>query len=393
MPPLPRRIAYLAAVSLVASAAAVLVTGCSAIGPGFGGPPSTQGPTTGPTDDQDYLALQHQLEAGRTQYLDKSAQELEAHDGRLFWKTYPGFDPVLHSRMGAAGAAIDYGFSIGDGDLVNYRTSSQLLVTALPDGDTVHYLAYDPTQANASRGQLDLPAPQDDQRWWAYAVSGNALYVVTTGDATTLLRWMPGESGAQTVTTVESAGAQVGEFLDFDVQGDTMVFIESGRLWKMSISANRATWLGNQTEIAGAVSFDAGGVTFEDSTGLKLLDYSTSAVRDLSAEIAANAWKIDDAYADADRFYSATSGNNFSRYGNWVVYTAESGVFAYDIVHKAIVPVLLTPIDLPDDDRVEYRYPVMMDDGECFIVGLTSQDGAVGADGPVYRVALGGTLN
>ncbi len=38
--------------------------------------------------------------------------------------------------------------------------------------------------------------------------------------------------------------------------------------------------------------------------------------------------------------------------------------------------------------RVDYRYPVALDNGTAFVTGLTSTDGAVGADGPTYKIAF-----
>jgi hypothetical protein len=372
--------------------ALALVSGCNALGGGNGGG-GGDGGTPDPTskDEAAYTAEQMKLDGNRTQFLDATAQELDGEGARIFWKTYPGYDPVLHSRAGATGASIDYTFSIGTGDTDNYRSSASLLVTAIPNGDTVAYMAYDPTQASSQLGELDLPAPDDGTQWYAYATSGNTLYVMTTGSATTLMSWQAGQASATTVTTLESAGATIGEFQDFDVQGDTLVFIESGRLWKMSIAANKATFLGNMTQIAGSVDFESDGVTFEDSVGLKFFDYASSSIRDLSMEIASNSYQLNATYNDVQDFYSASDSNNFARWQSWVVYTSNGGIYAYDLVRKIVEPVLLSPIN--GDTEIDYRYPVTLDDGSCFIVGLTSTDGAVGADGPVYLVPLATVLN
>jgi hypothetical protein len=374
--------------------ALALVSGCNLLGGGNGGGGGDGGTSTDPTakDEAAYTAEQAKLDQNRSQFLDATAQELDGEGARIFWKTYPVYDPVLHSRAGTTGATIDYGFSIGTGDNDNYRSSASLLVVAIPDDDTVQYLAYDPTQTNTKLGELDLPAPGDGTQWYAYATSGNTLYVMMTGTAHTLLSWQPGQQTATTVTTLESAGAtSIGEFDDFDVQGDTLVFIESGRLWTMSIAQNKATFLGNMTQIAGSVDFESDGVTFEDSDGLKFFEYASSSIRDLSMEIATNSYVLNATYDDVQDFYSASDSNNFSRWQNWVVYTSNGGIYAYDLVRKIVMPVLLSPIT--GDTEIDYRYPVTLDDGSCFIVGLTSTDGAVGADGPVYLVPLATVLN
>ena len=80
-----------------------------------------------------------------------------------------------------------------------------------------------------------FPAPGSGVRWYAYAVDGADVYIVNTDTpgSTALLKWTPSTGGMPTqITTLESAGATVGEFLDFDVSGNTMIFIESGRIWQ-----------------------------------------------------------------------------------------------------------------------------------------------------------------
>jgi hypothetical protein len=394
----PMRLPPLARVLLSAGLSAGLCVGLCSAGllgcnlPTAGGtdprPPGSRVGQDPGTDRDDYLALQHQLELGRRQVLDRGAQELSSQGGRLYWKTDPGAAAKLHGRSGER--TIDYGFSIGNGDRANFRASQGLLVTAQPDGGQVRYLAYDPRDPDTRLGTLTLPAPSDEQRWWAYAVAGNALYVITTGEQTSVLRWHPGDEQAETLTTLESAGATIGELWDFDLEGDVLVLVESGRLWKLSLTENRASFLGNDTQIAGAVAFDGRGVTFEDSIGLRRFDYAAGTVRDLSAEIAASAYRINDTYAAADHYYSATTGANFSSYGDWVVYTANDGIFAYDLVRRSVAPVLLSPLDL--DGRLDYRYPVALDDGTLYTVGLQSSSSSVGADGPVYQVSLAGML-
>ena len=54
-----------------------------------------------------------------------------------------------------------------------------------------------------------------------------------------------------------------------------------------------------------------------------------------------------------------------------------------------VVPILIEPRpEVSDGRRIEYRYPTVLDNGLLFVTGLTSESGAVGADGPVYRVDL-----
>jgi hypothetical protein len=383
-------------ISFAASALSLaLLSGCF-----FGGPTQSDGTGAGAaqggSQDADTAALaklRTDLETHRTEAMGKSAMELESVGSTLYYRTYPGFDPIFH-RRNADGTTLDYGFSIGSGDNANDRTSEDLVVTAERAGDHVSYHAYDAHAKSAQKGVADLPAPTDEQKWWAYAVSGSTVYMITTptektGMGNTIWSYSPGGTPTK-LFTLEDAGIMVGELLDFDVDGNTLMVIESGRLWRVDLASKKAQYLKNKTEIAGAVNFSKDGVAFEDSTGLKFFDYATNELRDLALEIQKTSYQIAPTYKTAHYFTSATTSNNFTRYKSWIVYTGSMGIFAYDIVQKRVAPVLL---DVSTENlRVAYRYPIVTDDGAAYLVGLTSTDGAVGADGPVYRTSLAEVL-
>jgi len=250
------------------------------------------------------------------------------------------------------------------------------VVTAEPGSDAVIYRAYDATTANRLLGMTSLPKPVG-AKWSAYAVDSSTVYIM---DGTTLKKWEPG--GAVTaVTTLESAGVEAGEFWDFGVAGNTMVFIESGRVWSMDLAANRATWLMNQTEAGGSVDFRPDGVLFDTATGLSYYDYAQKKLIDMRAAIDANPFEINNTFASAAKF-----NTDFTRYKQWVLYIGQRGLFAYDFKADKITPILLSPNRA--DLRVDYRYPVALDTGVAFVTGLTSTSGAVGADGPTYTLDL-----
>jgi hypothetical protein len=174
--------------------------------------------------------------------------------------------------------------------------------------------------------------------------------------------------------------------MDFGVSGDTLVFIESGRIWTMSISANKATWLMNQTQVDGAVDFRSDGVMFNAGNDIMFFDYQKSALVDVTAAIQKNPFQINATFAHAGKAYQA----DFSRWKQYVLYIGLSGLFAYDMNADKITPILLSPVGGNLD--VEYRYPAALDDGTAFVTGLTSTDGATGADGPTYRLDLNAVL-
>jgi hypothetical protein len=120
---------------------------------------------------------------------------------------------------------------------------------------------------------------------------------------------------------------------------------------------------------------------FQSATGVQFFEYATSSVVDVTAKINANPFQVNGTFASAAKWYE-----DFARWGNDVLYIGNSGLFAYDMVHDTITPILLSPNS--SDMRVDYRYPVTLADGTAFVTALMSDDGSVGADGPTYKLAL-----
>lgn len=321
-----------------------------------------------------YNRLSTELDARRTEFLGKHVQELAAAGSTLYWLDTTSFDPRLMRWDGSKKLA--FGFSIGDGNNYNYRASASLVVTAEPGSDAVIYRAYDATAANQLVATTSLPKPAG-AKWSAYAVDSGSVYVM---DGTTLKKWTPG-GAVETVTTLESAGVAAGEFWDLGVSGNTMVFIESGRVWSMDLATNKATWLMNMTQAGGSVDFRPDGVLFDTAQGLSFYDYAQAKLVDIRAQIDANGFKINNTFASAAKF-----DQDFARYKQWILYIGQSGLFAYDMKADKITPILLSPNRA--DLRVDYRYPVALDSGEMFVTGLTSTSGATGADGPTYKIDL-----
>ncbi|AKV04677.1 hypothetical protein AKJ09_11340 [Labilithrix luteola] len=355
--------------------------------------PSSHAGTPAATDAdmQKFDAITKQLEEHRTKALDDSAMELEAHGNVLYWKTYPGMAPVLHSHDADHDTTVDYEFGIGAGDDNNFRASSGVVATAALRGDKVRYELFDARAANAPEGAVEFDAPTDEQKYWAYAVSGAALYVVTTGAAHTIWKVGAGEQKATKLFTLEEAGIKVGIFMDFAVDNTTLMLVESGRLWRVDLQTREATPMRNETEISGAVSFDVDGVVWEEATALKFFDYQENVVRDLSAELRGLSYRLTDSHGSAHYFSSRTSGPGHCRYGDWLVYTGGAGIFAYNLRSRAVQPILLDTQN-ETDGRITYVDPVALHKGTLFVTGLTSPSGSVGAEGPVYQVDLNDVL-
>lgn len=113
-------------------------------------------------------------------------------------------------------------------------------------GGTTIYHVYDASEEELEITRVEFAAPGGGINWWAYALNGSDLYVVTSGEETSLYRVSPGGEPV-VVTTLESAGCNVEELMDSGLLGGSMFFIESGRLWHLDLPTNRAMWLENES--------------------------------------------------------------------------------------------------------------------------------------------------
>ena len=359
------------------------LAGCKRFGGPDGGDPVDQQQQ----DIEEYEDLCADLDSHRTEFLGDEADEVWAYGNHLFWLRFDAWAPTLHGWNAETDQRIDYSFSIGEGDHYNYRASLSAVATAEEAGMEIVYHVYDVNAAATEITTATLDAPGDEQRWWAYDVDGTDLYVVTTGDETSLLRARQG-GALELVTTLESAGCAVAELWDFAVENGVMVFVESGRIWRLDLPSNTATWLGNELQISGDVNFGIDGVIWESYDGSSdrayFYQYDSREVIDLNEAIAASDYQLNETFASAHRYYGG-----YTRLREWLIYIGSSGVFAYHLYEGDVVPLLLSP---RGEVRIDYRYPRALDNGMVFVTGLTSTSGAVGADGPVYRVDASGSL-
>lgn len=364
--------------ALIVSATLALspsLLGCIFVNGNGPGDTMTGGDTT-EKDIAQYDATQAQLEQRRTVF-NNNAMEPTGWGTRLFWLEFPGYDPSLHSYETSGSVTTHYKFPIGSGDKYNYRASEKIVVTAELKGDKVVYHAYRIDKPEESLGELSLPNPGSGIRWWAYAPDQEDVYYVTTDDGTQLWKWTPGQAAGTMLMKLEDTGAQVGEFWDFGVDGNTMIFIESGRIWSLDIAAKKSTWLGNKTESTSAF-WDKDGVLFSTAEGPFFYNFAGGSLTDVAAAIDSSGYKLNDTFQNVHRY-----NTDLARSKNVMGYIGSSGFFTYDLGTKAVKPVLLNA----RDNSVTYRYPVVLDDGTMFVQGLESESGSIGADGPLFRVS------
>lgn len=289
----------------------------------------------------------------------------------LVWADYRKAEPTLHGFVPTTEQRLGYGSAASVSGGAVFRASDEIIATVEFGGGMLHCHAYDASQANRELGQLSLDAPSGGIKWYAFAVDKGAVYLVREGTKTELIRWIPG--GAMTpVLTFEEIGLGVAIFEDFAVQGSVLLLVESGRLWHVDLAKRTATWVRNETEVSGTVSFDAHTVLYQSASGPFWYDIGAGTTFDVAAAIDENPWKLNDTFANAHHYAGSAT-----LVGDSVLYHGQTG-------KDETEPVVLEPHDF--EGRLDYANPIGVGPRDVFVVGLESESGAVGAEGPFYRV-------
>jgi hypothetical protein len=343
-------------------------------------------------DLEQYSILQMQLDQGRSQFLPSGATAIHATESKVYWVDFASSPmhgmgaPTAHSFDRPSAARVDYAFSVGDTTSMNFRASDSLVVTARPD--TGEYMAYDAQQAGAELGQLGTVTPVSGARFWPYATDHDTLYVVAPdhGGRPSLYRWTA-QAGTTMVMSISGEGHDLGLPSDVGVSGKVAALIVGGGLWLLDLDKQKMSPANVDAPVAGAIDVHADGVLFTTADKrLAFYDVSTSAEVVVSDAIAASSFKINDSFKTAHLY----SGGEFARYGSWVVYAGNEGIFGFDMSAHTVKPILLSPAE--GDKSVTYVHPAVTSDGTLYVQGLTGPSGSVATDGPVYSVDLSTVL-
>lgn len=332
-----------------------------------------------------YENMRIELEATREEFLESSAQDFYAAGNTLYWVEVGSGNPMLRSFDDAAKKRTDYTFKVflpggfNPVDTINFHASSTMIASMnVSDGANT----YAPGAPEQLLGKLPLPAPSLGTRWWAYSVSGQDLYVVVIDDTSskyTLQKWTPGQASPTTILALDDliAPNMIGEFLDFAVDGTTLIFAESGRIWLADLGDSKAKWAQNDQEI-GSANFYSGGVVYTQGSEFYRYDMASDSRENLTDKIKAG-YSMNQTF---DRIHYPDNNGSWSKYKNKIVYHGSYGIFAYDMNSEKVVPLLLDA----RDNSVVYRHPTAVDTGTLFVKALVSESGATGADGPTYVV-------
>jgi hypothetical protein len=330
---------------------------------------------------QTYNALAATLDAKRSEFLPKSAAEHTAVGNRLFWLEFETFIPKLRSVELRTKATVSYDFSIGvEQSAYVYKASSELIVTVARTSTGLVYRAFDPLATNAKVSEFSTQAPASGERWWAFSVDARTVYLAKSMNGGELYAWQPGEPAPRLLLNLADAGVKLGILEEFSVEGEQMVLLESGRLWSLNLRTKAARRLANKKQ-ADHVTVNSDGILYRTPDGLFFED-SLQLTRNLTSEIAGATSPI---FSGNEGHYDIGLPATMSQ--GTVVFIGYSGVFAFSLRDKKVRPILLESKDFSRAPRIDYRAPQIAADGSLFVLGLISQSGAVGAEGPIFRVS------
>jgi hypothetical protein len=344
-------------------------------------------------DIAEYEDLQKNLEEKRTVFVETPAQDFYAAGNTLYWVEVGGGNPLLRSFDDSSKTRTNYTFKVylsGVGapnpvDTINYEASSTMIASMnVLDGANV----YEPGSPEKLLGKLTLPAPAFGQRWWAYSVSGNDLYVVIVDNNSgkhVLQKWTPGQANPTEIASLDDliAPNTIGEFHDFAVDGTTLIFDEGFRIWMADLADPKAKWVQNDKHI-GSANFYEGGAVYSQGQEFFRYDMASDSRENINEKIKAG-YSMNKTYA---QIHYPTGDAGWCKYRNKVVYRGSYGIFAYDIKSEKVTPLLLDA----RDNSVVYRDSTAVDTGTLFVKGLHSKSGAIGADGPTYSLAAANLL-
>lgn len=342
---------------------------------------------------QQYENLRLQLEQRRELVLPAAqVDDVRAAGPWLVWlDIYQGFSAVLHARRYPGGEEVVSEVPIGDaGTPPNFDIGESLGMTAVTVGGDALYTVFR-LDTGAVLDEVTMKKPTA-AKYDAYAVFGEQAYIVVEDEGLAIYEWTPGTGAPTKVGAIGETGANLGAWAGFVVTEDMagsrrLVAIGTYGTYSVDLATMAATKVPLPVmPLEGAIN--EYGIAAVDGRDLWWYDWGAAEARPIHDELAASTYRLNSTYAQAHLPGSGFAGQDVSIDGTILYYRSNSGIYSYDVTTRAVTPVLLDDMNYAGTGVFITYTGLAGGDGALHVVGLESESGSTGADGPTYRVAL-----
>lgn len=382
----PRRARVLSLVLL-----APLASACSIFGGGDDESESSSDPTQDNIDA--YEALRLSLEAARTQVLPASPVDEATSAGPwLVWlDIYQGWSAIFHARRYPDGAEVVAEVPIGDEqNPPNFVISETLGMTAVAIGGDSEYTVFR-LDTGAALDVITRKRPTT-AAYDAYGLFGDEAYLVAEDENLAIYEWTPGSTEPAMIGAIGDTGVSLGAWAGFvvaeDAKGDRrLVAIGTYGTFSVDLATMSATQIPLPVmPLEGGVN-EYGFAAYDDGD-IWWYEWGAAEVRAIHDEIAASGYMLSSSFPQAHMPGRALGPQDITIDGTTIYYRSNSGVYAYDVVSRAVTPVLLEDRNYSGSGITVTYTGLSFSDAGLFVMGLESMSGSTGADGPVYRVSI-----
>lgn len=327
--------------------------------------------------DQQYEDRRAELDEQRTEFIPGSSkvQFIASAQDKLYWVDIlkPLDVAMLHSFNPATAQTLDYAWSTEmmiDEDL---HYGSQIIA------DCTFGSVYEAYDANAPDRMIATTSAGSSE----CTVDGGRVFFMNGRD---VFAWTPGSGEPTLAVNLDSAGVGGSSIGGFAVEGNTLVLVEGGDLWRVDLAARRGTWLMNEAPVGGAVLFDEAGVFYESGESTFYTQFSDLATFDLADAIADGGYQLSFKHPDV---HELAKPAELALHGRHLIYRARHGIFAFGLDSGKVVDLLLDTSSEDFGAAPVYHQPAVTSDGTLFVI----DDNNYGAnETPVYRVGIADRL-
>lgn len=324
--------------------------------------------------DQQYEDRRAELDEQRVEFLpgDSKVQFIRGSHDKVFWvdQLKPLDVTMLHSYNPATTQILDYAWS---SDMLfddSLQYGSQIIA------DCSFGSVYEAYDANAPDRVIATTQNGSSQ----CSVDGARVYFLQGRD---VFAWTPGAGEPTLAVNLDAAGVGGGSIGGFAVEGNTLVLVEGGDLWRVDLAARRGTWLMNEALVGGTVLFDELGVLHESGEQLHYTQFADLATFDVSAAIDDGGYHLSFKHPDVQEL--VTNPSELALHGRNLIYRGRHGIFLFGLDSRKVTDLLLDTSSEEFGAAPVYHQPVVTSDGTLFVIDDNNYSAN---ETPVYRVDI-----